>query len=110
MQEQRPKGASHSKQNSDDSSRRGITKSMSPTSHQKQSSPPWMMADKVSIWEKTEISLYKLVSIFPLLVTFGLYTYLFIFYVGVTFALVKMMLTIYCSFSYIQVLQATLTH
>ena len=46
--------------------------------------PLWMVADKVSFWEKTEVRLYQLISVFPVFVTFGLYTYLLIFYVGVS--------------------------
>jgi hypothetical protein len=47
--------------------------------------PPWMMAEKTSGWEKAEILVYKLISIFPVFVTFGLYTFLFTFYLGVYF-------------------------
>ena len=45
--------------------------------------PPWMIAEKTSAWEKAEILTYKLISIFPVFVTFGLYTYLFVYYLGV---------------------------
>jgi len=42
-----------------------------------------MQAEQISTWEKIEINLYKFVSIFPVFVTFGLYSYLAAFYVGV---------------------------
>ena len=50
----------------------------------KASFPPWMQADKVSISEKLEIKMYQIISLFPVMVTFGLYLYLFIFYFVVT--------------------------
>jgi hypothetical protein len=49
----------------------------------KASFPPWMRAEKVSFSEKLEIKLYQIISLFPVMVTFGLYLYLFIFYVVV---------------------------
>ena len=51
----------------------------------KGSQPPWMQAEKISTWEKIEICIYKFISIFPVFVTFGLYSYLFTFFVGVSF-------------------------
>lgn len=44
-----------------------------------------MMAETTSSWEKAEILIYKFISLFPVFVTFGLYTYLFGFYVVVSF-------------------------
>lgn len=52
---------------------------------QRSSVPPWMVAEKVGFGERVEIMLYKLVSLFPLLATWGIYSYLFVFYVGVSF-------------------------
>lgn len=46
--------------------------------------PLWMVADKVSFWEKAEVKLYQLISVFPVFVTFGLYSYLLIFYAVVS--------------------------
>jgi hypothetical protein len=46
--------------------------------------PPWMQAEKVSMGERFEIFMYRFVSIFPVFVTFGLYSYLGVFYIGVT--------------------------
>jgi hypothetical protein len=43
-----------------------------------------MQAEKVSVGEKFEILMFKFVSNFPLLVTFGLFSYLGIFYIGVS--------------------------
>ena len=43
-----------------------------------------MQAEQISTWEKLEICLYKFVSIFPVFVTFGLYSYLASFYIIVS--------------------------
>jgi hypothetical protein len=59
--------------------------------------PPWMVQDKVSFWEKVEIKLFQLISIFPVFVTFGLYTYFLVFYVGVS---VLFIINIGFSFTY----------
>ena len=64
------------------------SREMSRMHPQKQSSrntlPPWMQAEKISFGERFEICLYRLVSIFPVFVTFGLFSYLALFYLGVT--------------------------
>ena len=44
-----------------------------------------MQAEKVSLAEKLEILMFKFVSLFPLVVTFGLYAFLATYYVGVNF-------------------------
>lgn len=52
-------------------------------SHEKRSNhdvPQWMVTEKISLAEKLELRLYQLISVFPVLVTFGLYTYLLVFY------------------------------
>lgn len=49
--------------------------------------PPWMIQEQVSFQEKIEIKLFQLISIFPVFVTFGLYTYFIVFYVGVSFSI-----------------------
>lgn len=46
--------------------------------------PSWMIQEKVSLAERLEVRLYQLISVFPVFVTFGLYTYLLVFYVGVS--------------------------
>lgn len=46
--------------------------------------PIWLTQEKVSLRERLEVRLYQFISIFPVLVTFGLYTYLLIFYCGVS--------------------------
>ena len=47
--------------------------------------PPWLTAqEKVSFWERAELKMYQLVSVFPVFVTFGLYLYLLIFYLWVS--------------------------
>jgi len=46
--------------------------------------PPWMQAEHVSFGERFEIWMYRFVSIFPVFVTFGLFTYLGAFYIGVS--------------------------
>lgn len=53
----------------------------------KSSLPPWMQAERVSFGERFEIFLYRFVSIFPVFVTFGLFSYLGVFFVGVSFIL-----------------------
>ena len=45
--------------------------------------PPWMQAEKVSLAEKLEIMMFKFVSLFPLVVTFGLYAFLGTYFIGV---------------------------
>ena len=42
--------------------------------------PPWMQADKISLLEKMEITLYKIVTYIPVAITFGVFTFLFSFY------------------------------
>lgn len=52
-------------------------------SHEKRSNhdvPQWMVTEKISLAEKLELRLYQLISVFPVLVTFGLYSYLLFFY------------------------------
>ena len=44
-----------------------------------------MQAEKVSLAEKLEIMMFKFVSLFPLVVTFGLYAFLGTYYVGVSY-------------------------
>ena len=51
----------------------------------KVTSPPWMQVEKISVWERTEICIYRFISIFPVFVTFGLYTQLFSFFIGVSY-------------------------
>lgn len=46
--------------------------------------PPWMQAEQISIWEKLEIMSYKVITYIPVLVTFGVFTFLFIFYMHVS--------------------------
>lgn len=46
--------------------------------------PPWMQGDKISVWEKTEITLYKFVTFIPVAITFGVFGFLFTFYTAVS--------------------------
>ena len=46
--------------------------------------PPWMQGDKISVWEKTEITFYKFVTYIPVAITFGVFGFLFTFYTAVS--------------------------
>ena len=60
----------------------GIQNAKVPT---KNAYPPWVHVEKVSFTEKLEIKVYQIISLFPVMVTFGLYFYLLFFYLVVTF-------------------------
>ena len=47
--------------------------------------PPWIQVEEVSLKERAEIQLYKLVSLIPVLITFSLYIYITVFYIYVSF-------------------------
>jgi hypothetical protein len=47
-----------------------------------------MQADKISIWEKTEITVYKIVTYIPVAITFGVFGFLFTFYTAVSKVLI----------------------
>ena len=40
-----------------------------------------MNADKITFWEGLEIYIYKMVSVIPVLVTFGVFLFLFVYYI-----------------------------
>jgi hypothetical protein len=42
--------------------------------------PPWLQADKMSLSERAEIFLYKTITYIPVVITFGVFTFLFTFY------------------------------
>ena len=42
--------------------------------------PPWMTADPISMGEKFEIWSYKVITYMPVLVTFGVFGFLFTYY------------------------------
>ena len=42
--------------------------------------PPWMQAEKISFGERIEILAYKFITYIPVMVTFGLFTFLFAYY------------------------------
>jgi hypothetical protein len=46
--------------------------------------PPWMQTDKISLVEKAEITLYKLVTLIPVAITFGVFGFMFAFYTTVS--------------------------
>ena len=46
--------------------------------------PPWMQSDKISLIEKAEIAVYKLVTLIPVAITFGVFGFLFVFYTTVS--------------------------
>ena len=46
--------------------------------------PPWMQADKISFAERTEIQIYKCITYIPVLITFGVFIFLFIYYTFVS--------------------------
>jgi len=43
-----------------------------------------MQGDKISVWEKTEITFYKFVTYIPVAITFGVFGFLFTFYTAVS--------------------------
>ena len=42
--------------------------------------PPWMVAEKISLFERIELWSYKLITYLPVAVTFGVFSFLFIFF------------------------------
>ena len=46
--------------------------------------PTWLVQDKASFWERAEVKAYQVISVFPVVVTFGLYSYLLAFYIAVS--------------------------
>ena len=48
---------------------------------------PWMQADRISTWERIEITFYKLITYIPVAITFGVFGFLFAFYTSVSHVL-----------------------
>jgi len=42
--------------------------------------PPWMQAEQISFGERMEILSYKLITYVPVMVTFGVFGFLFCYY------------------------------
>ena len=42
--------------------------------------PPWLQGEKLTFWEKAEITMYKIVVYIPVVITFGLFGFLFLYY------------------------------
>ena len=68
----------------DDQKKKEAARLQSQKTPVKSNYPPWMHVEKVSFKEKLEIKLYEMISLFPVMVTFGLYVYMMIFYFTVT--------------------------
>jgi hypothetical protein len=73
-------------------------KAAQPSPGSREAIPSWMVQEKISFLENFEVKVYQLISIFPVFVTFGLYTYLLIFYILVNiFIKFHLFLVIYLS-------------
>jgi len=42
--------------------------------------PPWMQTEQISLGERIEITAYKMITYIPVVVTFGVFSFLLVFY------------------------------
>ena len=58
--------------------------------------PPWLQAERISFWERIQLRLFRLITIIPVIITFGIFIFLATFFSLVSFHFLINNFSLFC--------------